>query len=67
MIGRTLVTARYEKFVTRGNILREIFFGGWTKIWSSNLDRTFTADFAVYGERAQNPKNAEVDIFVAVK
>ena len=42
-------------------------FGEWTKIWNSDLVRTFTADFEVYGEKAQNPENAEVDIFVAIK
>ena len=31
------------------------------------MKRDYTADFEVYGEKAQNPENAEVDIFVAVK
>jgi predicted transcriptional regulator YdeE len=32
-----------------------------------DLDRSYTADFEIYGEKAQNPENAEVDIFIAVK
>ncbi len=32
-----------------------------------DMDRAFTADFEVYGEKAQNPSDAEVDIFIAVK
>ena len=32
-----------------------------------DLDRSYTADFEIYDEKAQNPENAEVDIFIAVK
>ena len=67
MVGKTFDEANYTKHIAKGNILHGMVFGKWTKIWNSNLDRTFTADFEVYGEKAQNPENAEVDIFVAVK
>jgi hypothetical protein len=32
-----------------------------------NLERMFTADFEVFGEKAQNPMDAEVDFLVAVR
>ncbi|MFT4644864.1 MAG: putative transcriptional regulator YdeE [Planctomycetota bacterium] len=32
-----------------------------------DLDRTYTADFEIYGEKVQNPQDAEVDIMIAVK
>ena len=67
MVGKTFEEATYTKYIAKGNILQGIVFGEWTKIWNSDLDRTFTADFEVYGERAQNPENAEVDIFIAVQ
>lgn len=67
MIGKVFEEATYTKHIAKGNILQGMVFGEWTKIWNSNLDRTFTADFEVYGAKAQNPENAEVDIFVAVK
>ena len=67
MVGKTFDEATYTKHIAKGNILQGMVFGEWTKIWNSNLDRAFTADFEVYGERAQNPEDAEVDIFVAVK
>lgn len=51
----------------KGNILQGLVFEAWTKIWNSNIDRKFSADFEVYDERAQDPENAEVDIFIAVK
>jgi predicted transcriptional regulator YdeE len=67
MVGKAFDEATYTKHIAKGNILQGMVFGEWTKIWNSDLDRTFTADFEVYGEKAQNPENAEVDIFVAVK
>lgn len=67
MVGKTFDEANYTKHIAKGNILQGMVFGEWTKIWNSNLDRAFTADFEVYGEKAQNPEKAEVDIFVALK
>ena len=67
MIGKAFEEATYTKHIAKGNILQGMVFGEWAKIWNSDLDRAFTADFEVYGEKAQNPENAEVDIFVAVK
>ena len=67
MVGKTVEEAIYFKHIAIGNILQGMVFNEWTKIWNSNLQRTFTADFEVYGEKAQNPENAEVDIFIAVK
>ena len=67
MVGKTFDEANYAKYIAKGNIMQGMVFGVWTKIWNSDLDRTFTADFEVYGEKSQNPENAEVDIFVAVK
>ena len=67
MVGKTFEEAIYFKHIATGNILQGMVFNEWTKIWNSNLQRTFTADFEVYGEKAQNPESAEVDIFIAVK
>jgi predicted transcriptional regulator YdeE len=67
MVGKTVEEATYVKHIAKGNLLQGAVFGEWTKIWNSDLDRTFTTDFEVYGERAQNPENAEVDILIAIK
>ena len=39
----------------------------WSKIFEMDLDRTFEADFEAFGEKAQNPENAEVDFYVGIK
>ena len=67
MVGITIEAASYEKFVAKGNLNDGIVINEWIKIWNSDLNRSFTSDFEIYGEKAQNPENAEVDIFIAVK
>ena len=67
MVGKTFDEANYTKIVAKGKISQGMVFNEWRKIWNSYLDRTFTADFEVYDEKAQNPENAEVDIFIAIK
>ncbi len=67
MVGKTFEDGDYTKFVAKGNILQGMVFNEWIKIWNSNLARMYTADFEVYGEKAQNPENAEVEIFIAIK
>jgi len=67
LVGKTFDEAVYEQFVAKGNLSQGVVFNEWTKIWNSDLNRAFTADFEVYDERAQNPENAEVDLFIALK
>ena len=67
MAGKTIEGFNYEKFTAKGNLAEGIVINEWIKIWNSDLDRIFTSDFEIYGEKAQNPENAEVDIFIAIK
>ena len=39
----------------------------WTEIWEMDLDRVFTGDYEVFGEKAQNPTDPEIDFLIAVK
>jgi predicted transcriptional regulator YdeE len=66
MIGRTIPGGDFEKFTAKGDIHGGSVFSEWVKIWNSPLNRKYTADFEIYGEKALDPKNAEVDIFIAV-
>ena len=67
MIGKSFGEATYNQYLAKGNLSEGVVFEAWTKIWNSDLDRTFTADFEVYGAKAQNPTEAEVEIFIGVK
>lgn len=66
MTGTTIEGNHYQKFIAKGNLAEGIVFNEWLKIWNSDLNRSFTADFEVYGEKAQNPSDAEVEIYIAV-
>ncbi len=67
MVGKTFETGNYTQRTAKGSILQGVVFEEWVKIWQSDIPRAYTADFEMYGEKAQNPEDAEVDILIAVK
>jgi predicted transcriptional regulator YdeE len=68
MTGTTIETGNYAKYVAKGNIMQGVVQDVWESIWKeSDLPRAYTADFDVYGDKAQNLENGEVDIFVSIK
>ncbi len=56
----------YTRFTAKGDLTKGVIYNEWIKIWNTNLDRKYTTDFEVYGAEAKNPKDAEVDIYVAI-
>jgi predicted transcriptional regulator YdeE len=66
-VGKTINKNNYKVFTIKGKLSDDIIFKKWVEIWNADIKRTFTADFEVYGEKAQNPDNAEVDIFIAIE
>ncbi|MEJ5102844.1 GyrI-like domain-containing protein [Chryseobacterium sp. MYb328] len=67
MVGKSFDGGDYVKFSPKGNLAEGLVINEWFKIWDMDLGRAFTADFEIYGEKAQNPSDAEVDILIAVK
>lgn len=67
MTGKTFKEAVYTQRTVKGNLMEGLIYNEWLKIWESGLNRTFIADFEIYGEKAADLINAEVDIFVGVK
>jgi predicted transcriptional regulator YdeE len=67
MVGKNFDGGNYTKYTAIGNLMQGVVFNEWTKIWNSTIERAYTADFEVYGPKAQNPADAEVDIFIAIK
>ncbi|MES2656685.1 MAG: effector binding domain-containing protein [Bacteroidota bacterium] len=67
MVGKTIETAQYAIHTIQGNIMEGIVYNEWLKIWDADLPRTFIADFEIYGEKAQDPANATIDIFVGIQ
>jgi len=67
LVGKPVGEEQYTVFTATGKITEGIVFREWVKIWNSPLNRTFIADFEVYDERAQNPDEAQVDIYIGIK
>jgi predicted transcriptional regulator YdeE len=62
----------YQKFTTPPGKIPDIVIASWQDIWKmkeADLDgkRAYTADFEVYDERAHDPQNAVVDIYIGLK
>jgi len=61
----------YAKFTTQPGALPNVVIEGWQKIWQMSVQdfgqpRRYHADFEVYDERATNPNNAIVDIYIGL-
>lgn len=59
----------YQKFTTEPGKLPDIVIGAWQNIWGmtpSDLGskRKYHTDFEIYDQRATDPHNAVVDIFI---
>lgn len=67
MVGQSFEGGTFAQFLSKGDATKGAVYNTWTEIWNTNLDRLYTADFEVYGVRAQNPSDAEVNIFVAIR
>lgn len=67
MVAKTIKSSNYKQYVAKGNLAEGVVYNTWLKIWEDKIDRTYAADFEIYGAKAQNRENAEIDIFVGVK
>jgi|TARA_R110002096_G_scaffold150589_1_gene312647 predicted transcriptional regulator YdeE len=66
MVGRSFDGGSYVKTSTKGDLMQGLIVKHWSKIFEMNLNRTYIADFEIYGKKAQNPSAAEVDIYLGV-
>ena len=66
LTGRILPRAAYTTFAAKGTIHEGIVAQEWINIWNSSIERAYTADIEIYGEKAQNPENAEIEIMIAI-
>lgn len=67
MIGKSIKGGNYVKLSAKGDLMKGLIINKWLEIWKMDLDRVFSADFEVFGAKAQNPADAEIDFLIAVK
>jgi len=66
LAGKTIPDSKYQVYTSTGK-LSESLAKTWEGIWNSDLNRRYSADFDIYGEKARDYENAEVDSYVAIK
>jgi predicted transcriptional regulator YdeE len=67
MVGKSFNGGTYTKTTAKGDLMQGLVVNQWSKIFEMELDRTYDADFEIFGEKAQNPSDAEVDFYVGIK
>jgi predicted transcriptional regulator YdeE len=71
LVVKTVPAGRYAVFTSERGPVQKVVVETWQRIWSElpaakNL-RSYVADFEIYDQRAADPANAVVDIYVGVK
>jgi predicted transcriptional regulator YdeE len=72
MVAKKIPAARYAVFISETGFVGKVVPETWSRIWTAlkaepGGNRTYKADFEVYDQRAANPQNAEVSIYVGIE
>lgn len=67
MTGKIIEGGYFTKYTAKGNLTQGAVYNEWKNIWATATNRAFTTDYEIYGAKAANPEDGEVDIFVGVK
>jgi predicted transcriptional regulator YdeE len=67
MVARKIPAGRYAVFTSEKGPAQRVVFETWKRIWGAPLDRTYKTDFEVYDERAADPENMQMSIYVGVR
>ncbi len=72
LLQLTIPAAQYLKFTTPPGKMPEVVINAWQQIWemsANNLggERAYVADLEVYDQRASDPANTSLDIYIGIK
>jgi predicted transcriptional regulator YdeE len=72
MVVKLVPAGRYVVFTSERGPVAKVVIETWKQIWSyyespANGQRAYRADFEVYDQRAADPNNAQVDIYIGLK
>ena len=67
LVGREFQAENFQKFTAKGEMPNAVV-NTWIDIWKRDkeLNRKYSYDFEVYGDKSQNGENSEVDIYIAI-
>ena len=63
---------KYQKFTTSSGKMPQIVIEAWQQIWKMSVNdfgskRAYQADYEVYDQRAMDPNNTSLDIFIGIE
>jgi predicted transcriptional regulator YdeE len=67
MVARGIPAGHYSVFTSDRGPAARVVYETWKRIWATPLDRAYRTDFEVYDERAADPQNTQMTIYVGVR
>jgi predicted transcriptional regulator YdeE len=72
MVAKRVQAGRYALFTSEKGFVGKVVPETWGRIWAvpksaAGGDRAYRSDFEVYDQRAADPQNAQVDIYVGIR
>src|SRR5271157_1391933 len=72
MVVKLVPAGRYAVFTSDRGPVAKVVIQAWKQIWSyykspANGERAYRADFEIYDQRAADPNNAQLDIYIRLK
>ena len=72
MVAKKVPAGRYAVFTSEKGFVGKVVPETWSRIWAvpksaPGGNRAYQADFEAYDQRAADPQNAQVDIYVGIK
>jgi predicted transcriptional regulator YdeE len=72
MVKTTIKAGRFAVFTSDKGSAQQVVPAAWKRIWElpksqPGGDRLYQSDFELYDERAADPKNVEMDIFIRIR
>jgi predicted transcriptional regulator YdeE len=72
MVAKTVPAGRYALFTSEKGPVQKIVVEMWQKVWATPKaalggERSYKTDYEVYDQRAQNPADSIVDLYIAVR
>lgn len=65
-VSKTILKAMFRLYKSTGK-LPDSVLATWGHIWQTPIERKYLADFDVYGQKSQDPHNAEVETYLSVR
>lgn len=72
MVKLTVPAGNYRKFTSEQGPMPKVCIDLWQKIWQMDAvvlggKRSYDVDFEVYDERAKDPSNTILDVYIGIK